>query len=185
MDNSRIDATFHPPAEGKSCGECSLCCMVMPVSQIGKSAGVWCRHADQNGGGCAIHETRPDICRVFHCHWMTNPELSVEWKPDQCGFVLFHRADGNMWLSVDPNRPDAWRAPRFYQPLKNFATKLLREKAMLTVHVGDRCIVVLPDSDADLGVVAADKRIEIGMKLVHGRPVYRARVVAATATGST
>ena len=55
---------------------------------------------------------------------------------------------------------------------------------MLTVHVADAWIVVLPDEDVKLGVLRQDQKVEIGMKLIHGRPVYRAEVVPQSAPGS-
>ena len=75
------------PAEGRSCGTCTLCCKVFDVPSLEKPAGQWCKHC-LPGRGCGIHETRPQHCRAFHCMWMTAPWLADEWKPERAKFVL-------------------------------------------------------------------------------------------------
>ncbi len=75
------------PAPGRACGACTLCCKVYDVPAVESVAGQWCRHT-KAGQGCAIHATRPDHCRAFHCLWMTESWLGPEWKPDRAKMVL-------------------------------------------------------------------------------------------------
>jgi hypothetical protein len=70
---------------GRDCGDCTICCTVMAIDrpEIQKKAGVTCRHC--NDQGCAIYETRPQLCRDFHCGWRQLPILDENWRPDISG----------------------------------------------------------------------------------------------------
>jgi hypothetical protein len=52
-----------------------------------KSPGVACRHLVP-GGGCGIHDTRPPVCREYHCAWRFMAELDETWRPDLSGVLL-------------------------------------------------------------------------------------------------
>jgi hypothetical protein len=72
---------------GRACGECTVCCTVMAIDKpdIQKEAGVTCRHCRK---GCAIYETRPSLCRAFHCGWRQLPILDDGWRPDRSGVLV-------------------------------------------------------------------------------------------------
>ncbi len=74
---------------GRQCGGCSVCCRVLPIdtAEIQKQAGVLCRHVVKEGG-CAIHPTRPQICRAYYCGWMMMPDLGEGWRPDKSGVFI-------------------------------------------------------------------------------------------------
>jgi hypothetical protein len=38
-------------------------------------------------GGCSIHPTRPEECRLYDCLWMQGMGPD-SWRPDRCGLVL-------------------------------------------------------------------------------------------------
>jgi len=85
---------------GRSCGPCTLCCTVMAVDrpEMQKEAGVTCRHCK---GGCTIYETRPALCRDFHCGWRQLPILDDDWRPDRSGvFVEVEVIDDQTALSL-------------------------------------------------------------------------------------
>ena len=69
---------------GRACSACTLCCTVLSIDtpRLQKVPGVTCDHC---AGGCAIHTTRPDICRQFFCAWRTLEILSSDWRPDMSG----------------------------------------------------------------------------------------------------
>lgn len=64
------------------CGECTVCCKVLRVQELGKPAGEWC--ASVTASGCGRYETRPQSCRNFRCLWL-------EAQQDQPGHPLFPR----------------------------------------------------------------------------------------------
>ena len=85
---------------GRGCGDCTLCCTVMAIDkpEIQKEAGVTCRHCV---GGCTIYETRPPLCRDYHCGWRQLPILDDSWRPDRSGvFVELEPVDGQTGLSL-------------------------------------------------------------------------------------
>jgi len=81
-------------ATDKSCGPCSVCCVVLRIDYDGlrKMPDVPCQHI-RNGGGCNIYLRRPEGCRKWSCGWLKLTMLRQEWRPDLCGFII--RMDGN------------------------------------------------------------------------------------------
>jgi hypothetical protein len=91
----------------RACGDCSLCCQVMAIDELGKQAGSWCGHYKPEGG-CVVYETRPAECRMFNCLWLTDHRFGEHWKPNRSGLVLTASDDG-IEIRCDPCLPDAWR----------------------------------------------------------------------------
>jgi hypothetical protein len=149
---------------GRSCGTCTLCCKAVGVEEIAKPGGVWCQHC-VSGKQCTIYESRFPSCRTFYCEWMMEKGLGPEWKPDRAKFVLV-KTDAGRHLSacVDPGYPLAWRRSPYYENLKQWAVEGIRRSPDLHIvdaMIGQRCIVILPDRDVDLGILAADELIEL------------------------
>lgn len=154
------------PLPGRACGKCTLCCKLQPVHEIGKPAFEWCPHCTP-GQGCSIYATRPAGCRVFHCGWRLWPQLGDEWRPDLSKLVVYmvgKQGERRLTVNVDPSRPAAWRRPDLYAKLRQWAiggyptlTKPLQ--FLVTVRIGPRIVVILPDREVDLGIPAADEMI--------------------------
>jgi hypothetical protein len=72
----------------KSCGECNLCCIELPIEtpELRKKAQMPCSHLTSKG--CGIYTTRFPICRQFLCGWMLFPELDADWRPDRSGVMI-------------------------------------------------------------------------------------------------
>jgi hypothetical protein len=79
---------------GRACGDCTACCTLFPIDrpELAKQAGVACPHLA--GGGCAIHATRPDVCRDWFCGWRRLPRLDEAWRPDRSGIVIVFDDEG-------------------------------------------------------------------------------------------
>ena len=116
----------------RSCGECNLCCKLLPVKGLHES-NKWCQHAVK-GKGCAIYADRPGACRAWACMWLSESETSDRWglrRPDKCHFVIDEGADvigingeqvATMQVWVDPGYPTAWRAdPGLKRLIEDFA----------------------------------------------------------------
>ena len=76
----------------RRCGDCQLCCKLLPVrdGELDKGAGERCRfqHA---GKGCAIHAQlarRVPSCALWSCSWLIDPEAAKLPRPDRCHFVV-------------------------------------------------------------------------------------------------
>jgi len=154
---------------GRACGSCTLCCKVVGVDEIAKPIGVWCPHCDR-ARGCTIYHDRPAGCRRFYCQWMLADGLGPEWKPERAKFALFKAADGqHVTAFVDPGYPSAWRRAPYYENLKHWAglgVPDLSRMNLIDVMIGQRCIVILPDRDVELGSLGADDVIQLACKPV-------------------
>jgi hypothetical protein len=89
------------PIAGRECGDCTVCCLVPAIDkpEIQKASGTLCNHC--TGSGCAIYETRPPICRRFHCAWRLFDFFADEWRPDRSGvFAEPVRIDGKTGMRL-------------------------------------------------------------------------------------
>jgi len=130
------------------------------------------------GSGCGIHPDRPRSCRDFFCSWLVDPNLGPEWKPDKAKFLTMRYDNGVIIILVDPATPAAWRDPRYYGAIKTRAARALEQGGMLSVHIGRRLIVVLPDRDQDMGLVPDDHTLRVHTTIENGRPRYHATLEA-------
>lgn len=108
----------------RKCGDCQLCCRLLPTKEIGNVANEKCRH--QCRTGCAIYDHRPFSCRSFSCQWLLG--LDTGQRPDRAHMVVdpipdfvnlvphdggptTHLAVVQVW--VDPAFPHAHRDAAF------------------------------------------------------------------------
>jgi hypothetical protein len=72
--------------ERRRCGECTLCCKLLPVRELKKPANTRCDH--QSRKGCAIYHQLgfPPSCQLWNCAWLAGVEDLV--RPDRCGWVV-------------------------------------------------------------------------------------------------
>jgi hypothetical protein len=158
---ARIDAMVVP---GRACGTCTLCCKVLSVPGWEHPPGEWCTFCIP-GKGCGIHATRPYTCRGHYCEWMISKGLGPEWKPEKSKFVLFKSNNGRrLTAHVDPGYPSAWRRSPFYENFKTWAAEGIRktpEMNLVDVMIRDHTIVILPDRDVEVGVLAKDEMVTL------------------------
>jgi hypothetical protein len=84
-----------------------MCCTVLRVDELAKLGGVECEH-QRRGGGCAIHERRPKICRGYSCLWLSGG-LGDEDRPDQLGAIVDILTQGaETRLSIQEARAGAY-----------------------------------------------------------------------------
>src|SRR5438477_5505751 len=106
-------------AAKRACGDCTLCCKVMSIEELAKSAGRWCPSCEP-GRGCLIHATRPSECRAFNCLWLIDGRIGEHWKPGRSKLVLTTSQDG-IEIRCDPGFPDAWRKEPFRSEIHNMS----------------------------------------------------------------
>jgi len=68
----------------RQCGDCTKCCTVMAVNEIGKPEHQSCQH--QCAQGCAIYQTRPKACRDWSCLWLHGATIGL--RPDLSHMVV-------------------------------------------------------------------------------------------------
>ena len=74
---------------GRQCGDCMVCCEYLYINSptLKKSADVLCSNWG-NDKGCRIYETRPTVCRSWHCLWRRDKRLPEELRPDQSKVIF-------------------------------------------------------------------------------------------------
>ena len=72
----------------RSCGSCTVCCIVPPIKSptFSKQSSTSCEHC--TASGCSIYLFRPQACRDFLCGWRSLPFLDARWQPDKCGLMI-------------------------------------------------------------------------------------------------
>ena len=60
---------------------------------------------------------------------------------------------------VDPGAPLSWKKQPYYSQLKRLAQNGVEHNGIVTVNIGKRTIVILPDEDIDLGVCQPTDKI--------------------------
>ena len=81
------------------CGECTLCCTLLPIEWLDKPAGETCVHCD---GGCLIHDTKHHECASFECSWLQSNVDNPDLRPDRCGVIFEKSGDGEFFGTVVP-----------------------------------------------------------------------------------
>lgn len=123
---------FGPTLNGRKCGHCNFCCIVVPVEQpLNKPGGVRCSYLKHKG--CSIYAQRPDVCAAWKCAWLYQPEAKILQRPDLSGYAVdcaLHEILVNgepiqvIQVWVDPARREAHRAPELRAYLALMAEKL-------------------------------------------------------------
>ncbi len=169
--------------EARHCGDCSLCCKVLGIPELEKAKDAWCPNFAA-GTGCRIYEDRPASCRNFSCRWLTDASMGPEWKPSVCKMVLDAKPR-MLVVHVDPAVSRPWRAEPYYSVLKRLSAQGLGRSIIVLVIERRRNIVILPDREVDLGLVAAGARIAMErVQTAHG-PAWQPRVMGAGETEPT
>jgi hypothetical protein len=79
----------HNLVPDRDCGACTACCSELTIesAELKKVQGLLCPHC-LAGNGCAIYQTRPVVCREFHCQWRRYAWLDDSWRPDRSRIML-------------------------------------------------------------------------------------------------
>lgn len=134
-------------AAGRRCGSCSVCCSVLRVDELSKPAGRDCAH-QRAEGGCAIHDSRPPVCRGYHCLWLQGG-LEDEERPDRTGGVVDLGSTGlGVRLTIHEIRPGAFDDS---PTLRNIADRYREEMPVRVVAAG-----AVEDPDRPFRVLLAD-----------------------------
>jgi hypothetical protein len=111
----------------RECGDCQLCCKLLPVPPLQKGAGERCKH-QKFGKGCAVYHKAgmPNECAIWNCRWLVNDDAAELSRPDRAHYVIdvmpdFITVQQNdtgeqqsiqvVQIWIDPNYPDAHRDP--------------------------------------------------------------------------
>lgn len=149
----------------RRCGECTLCCRLLPVPEFDKLAGVRCAH-QRSHKGCAVYGHHPLSCRVWSCSWLSDDDAGDLSRPDRAHYVIdcmpdfieIDAHDGHpaqkvpvIQIWIDPKYPDAHRDPALRAYIER---RSIREGGMaaLVRYDNERAIVLFPPSVTDEGI---------------------------------
>lgn len=76
----------HKARLNRTCGDCTVCCTVMGVHELGKPYAFPSQHLCESG--CSIYKVRPDSCVGFECLWRKGVIDGEGMRPDKWG-VMF------------------------------------------------------------------------------------------------
>ena len=94
-----------------------MCCKVLYIEEFEKAAGKLCASCVP-GGGCAVYNARPQVCRDYECEWLMERSLPVMLKPERIGAIMMVDPDTDQYQAVcDPAKPNAWRNPIVFKHL--------------------------------------------------------------------
>ena len=120
------------------CGDCTLCCSLLPVVPLNKKAGERC--INQRGRGCKVHQKEgfPGECGLWNCRWLVDDTTTKLLRPDISHYVIdivpdFVRAQQHgqevkvpvIQLWVDRRYPDAHKDPNFREWLRQHEPECL------------------------------------------------------------
>lgn len=111
----------------RQCGECTLCCTLLPVKPLGKRAGQKCVH-QRFRTGCAVYHKpgMPHECKAWNCRWLVGDDTQDLKRPDKSHYVIDLLPDvvalkdnqfGHVTeliavqIWIDPDFPDAHQDP--------------------------------------------------------------------------
>jgi hypothetical protein len=147
----------------RRCGECTLCCKLLPVRELEKGANERCKH-QRHGQGCRVYHSPalPTSCKLWSCRWLLEQDTADLSRPDRSHYVIdvmpdhitiVENATGKethievvqIWL--DKNYPDAHRDPA----LRAYLLRRAEQGVAALVRYGEREAVHLfaPPFSAD------------------------------------
>lgn len=126
-------------AHNRRCGDCQLCCTLVPIKEpdFVKLANERCQH-QKYGCGCAIYATRPMPCRLWSCKWLVDPGTLAMQRPDHSHYVVDLMIDhvlvnkqpiNAIQVWCDPAHPDAHTDPA----LRDYLDKLGKQEAAVSI----------------------------------------------------
>lgn len=168
----------------RQCGDCTLCCKLVPVRSIEKPRDTWCQHCDSKRG-CKIYDDRPNDCRVWSCLWLIdgNAHEKVFPRKKHCVFdvmtdlVSMGGQDRQVFqLWVDPAYPLAYRDP----DIRREIDRLGRMYGLPTiVRLRYRGILVVPPSLTRAGFL--EKEAQLAPEQEWGDDAWQSRFMKMAA----
>lgn len=149
----------------RQCGDCQLCCKLVPVTDLGKKANVRCEY-QKFRKGCTLHGSsrKPFSCVVWTCGWLANDDAAQLPRPDHSHYVIDPMPDvirirdnrtGEIVKQVpvdqiwcDPAYRDAHRDPSLRERMQRRARQGI---ATVVRFSSDEALTIFPPPQTDDG----------------------------------
>jgi hypothetical protein len=146
----------------RQCGDCQLCCKLLPVPPLEKKAGETCRFQKFHKG-CTVYHTAkmPRDCALWNCRWLVNDDADELSRPDRSHYVIDvmpdfitvnHNETGEqqniqvVQIWIDPKYPDAHRDPALRRWMFRRAEAGIA--ALVRYNAKDAIMIFAPPFDA-------------------------------------
>lgn len=96
----------------RECGTCTTCCEGWVNIEVNGTA-IYAGHPCSNitPKGCAIYDSRPDVCKGFDCAWLKNEMDLPEWmKPDNSNVIIQRLHNVNVFTAIPVGKKISGRA---------------------------------------------------------------------------
>jgi hypothetical protein len=147
----------------RQCGDCQLCCKLLPVPPLGKKAGQRCQY-QRHGKGCTVYHSKkmPGECALWNCRWLVNDDAADLARPDRSHYVidllpdyitLSEDATGKTFtvqvvqIWIDPDFPDAHRDPALRRYIERRAGEGIA--ALVRFNARDALAIFAPAMSTD------------------------------------
>ncbi|HXT59372.1 MAG TPA: hypothetical protein VN699_12105 [Pirellulales bacterium] len=167
---------------GRACGECTACCTIKAVPELGKPTQASCAHLCQSQ--CAIYAARPASCRDYACLWRQGLiDGDERRRPDHLGVIIDYEAfaavPGAVRLLVWEIQPGAMKSDK----VRFLVEKLLKtHKAIKAVAYCAAGQVAHHDFAVDRAAYPGEDSPPappvVGYDAVHGVVTYQFRKAA-------
>jgi hypothetical protein len=102
----------------RSCGDCQLCCELLPVRELDKTNNQRCRYQRRGKKRCSIYAQRPFACEVWSCRWLQDKATAGLSRPDRSHYVIDIMPDYIGCTTPETGRTDLpviqiWVDPKF------------------------------------------------------------------------
>lgn len=137
--------------EIRQCGDCQLCCRLLPVRSpfLNKESSTRCKH-QKFGVGCKVYGTdkMPLECSLWNCRWLVNDDTADLSRPERAHYVIDIMPDfvevndypvGVIQVWVDPQYRDAHHDPA----LRRFLERRAQEGKIALIRYNAREAFVL------------------------------------------
>jgi hypothetical protein len=139
----------------RKCGDCTLCCKLVPVKELDKPASTRCKHQRQFRGCLVYHsDEMPFSCSLWNCRWLVNNDTADLSRPDRShcvidimpDFIIAMENDKKIQIQVvqiwvDANWPDAWKTRAMHDYMMRRGAEGI---ASMIRYSSDDAIIVFP-----------------------------------------
>src|SRR5437764_7420674 len=137
----------------RTCGACTLCCNIMPIAELDKPPGKWCRFCQPGAaaGGCSIYEQRPGASRDFTCAWLAG-FLPDHWEPRRSRMIGTN--SGPAFSITIEQGTKRFREPPYSDDIRRLAERCLHGRpfrfVMIVASPSGKRFLVLPNDPIEL-----------------------------------
>ena len=136
------------PVVKRTCGECTVCCTVLAVTELNKGPYEKCAH--EGAGCCAIYDQRPNSCRQLECLYLTDfLEGDERRRPDRLGIMFRHSDEQDVFANRYYGQSflvcnEAWAGAAGAPEAKYFLEKLSKKHTILVKRLTEQALVLGP-----------------------------------------